>query len=512
MPSGQQGGTGLKFIFPEEGVLLLGNATFVLAKAPHPNAAKLWLDFQLSVAGQTILSKKEALVSTRTGFTSPLPAYRYSRCVPCQPYAKPPPTMSHVHVIGAGLAGLAAALSLTSAGRGVTLHESGPVAGGRCRSYFDKELEIRIDNGNHLLLTGNKSAFAYIKEIGSAERFGGPKLPIFCFMDIKSGERWRVRPNLGRIPWWIFVKGRRVPDTRLSDYLAMRGIAKIKGDTLVTNSMRRGKLYWRLVEPFAIAALNTRPQAGLARLLGAVMRETLLKGGKACIPRFPADGLSEALIDPAVAKLRERGADIRFNSRVNTVGMTDGRVTAIWTSAGQIDVGPDDAVVMAVPPWVAADLLPFVTAPDKFEAILNLHYKIEADPEGPLAETGFLGVLSGTAEWIFAKKGHISVTVSAANELVDDSADELASMVWLDVRDVLNLPVEMNREVPPFRVVKEKRATFAATPAQERRRPEARTAIPNLVLAGDWTKTGLPATIEGAIRSGRTAAGILLAA
>ena len=419
--------------------------------------------------------------------------------------------MSHIHVIGAGLAGLATALSLTAAGRAVTLYEAGPAAGGRCRSYLDRELGIRIDNGNHMLLSGNTSAFAYIAEIGAGALIGGPKEPIFPFMDIKSGDRWSVKPNLGRIPWWIFAKGRRVPDTRLSDYLEMHAISKIKDDKLVTDAMRRGKLYWRLVEPLAVAALNTHPQAASARLLGAVMQETLLKGGAACIPRFPVDGLSEALIDPAIAKLRERGAEIRFNSRVSAVRIADGHIVALQTGAGQIDLAPGDAVAMAVPPWVAADLLPFVTAPDKFESILNLHYKLDPDPAGPLAETGFLGVLSGTAEWIFAKKGHISVTVSAANELIEDSADELAAIVWLNVRDALKLPPEMDRQIPPFRVVKEKRATFAATPAQDLRRPVAKTAVPNLVLAGDWTKTGLPATIEGAIRSGRTAAEAILA-
>ena len=193
-------------------------------------------------------------------------------------------------------------------------------------------------------------------------------------------------------------------------------------------------------------------------------------------------------------------------------GARNARWTALWTSTGQIPVGAEDDVVLAVPPWVATDLLPFVTAPDKFEAILNIHYRYDADAAGPLGATGFIGVLSGTAEWIFAKKGHISVTVSAANELVDDSAEEIAATVWPNVRDALKLPPEMDREIPPYRVVKEKRATFAATAEQDARRPPAKTALTNLVLAGDWTQTGLPATIEGAIRSGRTAATILLAA
>ncbi len=420
--------------------------------------------------------------------------------------------MKHVHVIGAGLAGLSAALSLTAAGRRVTLHEAGPAAGGRCRSYFDRELGIRIDNGNHLLLSGNKAAAEYIREIGSAALFAGPERPVFPFMDIKSGERWSVRPNMGRIPWWIFARGRRVPDTRLSDYLELRGIAKIKNDKLVTDAMRRGKLYWRLVEPLAVAALNTRPQAGLARLLGAVMRETLLKGGRACIPRFPKDGLSEALIDPAIAILGQRGAEILFNSRVQNIRVEGGRATSLRIGGNQIDLGSDDAVVLAVPPWAATEILPSLTGPNQFESILNLHYRMDVDPEGPLAEAGFLGVISGTAEWIFAKNNHISVTVSAANKLIDDSADDLAAVVWLNVRDALNLPVEMDREIPPYRVIKEKRATFAATPLQEKRRPESRTTLANLALAGDWINTGLPATIEGAIRSGRTAAGILLAA
>jgi hydroxysqualene dehydroxylase len=163
-------------------------------------------------------------------------------------------------------------------------------------------------------------------------------------------------------------------------------------------------------------------------------------------------------------------------------------------------------VVLAVPPWVAADLLPGLVAPNEFQAILNIHFAVEVDRARGSA--GFVGLIGGTAEWVFVKRGHVSVTISAANRMVDQSADAIAAAVWPDVRAALGLQGEM----PAWRVVKERRATFAATAAQERLRPGVRTGLANLVLAGDWTATGLPATIEGAIRSGQTAAHVLLAA
>ena len=122
---------------------------------------------------------------------------------------------------------------------------------------------------------------------------------------------------------------------------------------------------------------------------------------------------------------------------------------------------------------------------------------------------GVVGLVGGAAEWAFVKPGVVSVTISAGNRLVDEPAEVLAARVWSELHRVLDgLP----ERLPPRRVVREKRATFAATPAQERRRPPARTGVANLALAGDWTDTGLPATIEGAIRSGSTAARLLWSA
>jgi squalene-associated FAD-dependent desaturase len=409
--------------------------------------------------------------------------------------------LTHTHIIGAGLAGLSAALHLTRAGRAVTLYEASPVCGGRCRSYFDQALGIRIDNGNHLLLSGNRAAMAYLDEIGARDTLGGPGAPVFPFMDLHRGDRWTLRPSAGRIPFWLFSRRRRVPGTKPADYLVLRRLGHARPSDTVVTALPDGALYRRLLEPLAIAALNTPTYRGSARLLGAVIDETLARGGGACIPLFPRVGLSESFIDPAARRLLERGATIRTGYRVAGLTLDANRVRALTGPEGARLLAPTDQVIIATPAPVAAALLPGLTVPDEHQAIVNLHFRIDVPP----GEAGFMGLTGGTAEWLFVKPGVVSVTISAANRLVDRSAEELAETVWAEVATAMELTCAM----PPWRVVKEKRATFAATPAQQLRRPSATTLWENCMLAGDWTATGLPATIEGAIRSGVTAAGQL---
>ena len=116
------------------------------------------------------------------------------------------------------------------------------------------------------------------------------------------------------------------------------------------------------------------------------------------------------------------------------------------------------------------------------------------------------GVIGGMAEWIFAFEDRICVTISGADRFLQHQRHEIARMLWHDVTRVANIAAEL----PPWQIVRERRATFAATPAQNARRPGAAAAWRNLVLAGDWTDTGLPATIEGAVRSGNRAADLVL--
>jgi hydroxysqualene dehydroxylase len=404
-----------------------------------------------------------------------------------------------VHIVGAGLAGLAAAVSLDAAGADLVLHEATDHAGGRCRSYFDSALGCMIDNGNHLLLSGNRAALAYVASIGASAKLVGPAEAIFDFADLASGARWRLRPNKGRIPWWIFSPVRRVPGTGARDYLAALRLLRAPAEARIGEVLDQASpLYARLWRPVLLAALNTEPEAASAGLAAAVMRESLLAGGEACRPLVAAGGLSGALVDPALERLSARGRDVRFGKRLRSVELDAERALALDFGSERIELGSSDRVILAVPAAVAGALLPDLQAPTEFRAIVNAHYRV--DP--PRGLPPLLAVLSGQVEWLFAFEGRLSVTISGADRLMDTDREALARALWVEIAQLTGLP----QDLPAWQIVKERRATFAALPAQERLRPPAQTRWRNLLLAGDWTQTGLPATIEGAIRSGNRAA------
>jgi hydroxysqualene dehydroxylase len=407
--------------------------------------------------------------------------------------------MPTIHVIGAGLAGLSAAVRLVEAGRSVVVHEATATAGGRCRSYYDHSVGMTIDNGNHLILSGNHAAMGFLQTIGTAHQLKGPGAAEFPFIDLASKERWHLRPNEGAFGWWIFSAARRVPGTRALDYLGIARLLFARAGTPIADHMTcAGTLYQRLWHPLLLAALNIDPPEGDASLAAAVIRETIVRGGHAYRPLIARDGLSDTLVEPAIRFLNERGATVRFEHNLHALRFQDTRVTALDFGGDTVELGASDAVVLAVPPFIAKGLVPGVSVPDEFRAIVNAHYAIEP----PAGFPPMIGVINGTVEWIFAFPGRLSVTISGADRLMATPREQLAEAIWREVAEVAGIAAPM----PAWQIVRERRATFAALPAQNAKRPGATTEWDNLILAGDWTATGLPATIEGAIRSGNRAA------
>jgi squalene-associated FAD-dependent desaturase len=407
-----------------------------------------------------------------------------------------------IHVVGAGLAGLAAAMRLAAAGRRVRIHEAANQAGGRCRSYHDTTLGMTIDNGNHLVLSGNRATLDYLKLIGARDRLVGPAAPEFAFVDLATDERWTLRLDEGRLPWWIFDAKRRVPGTRTLDYLTMAPLLWAGADKSIGQVIRcEGVLYQRLWRPLLLAALNTDPPEASARLAAAVLRETLAAGGRTCRPLIARDGLTPAFIDPALRLLETNGGAIRYGARLRALGLEARRVASLDFGEGVERLGPEDGVVLAVPPWIAAALVPDLETPSEFRVIVNAHFAV-APPAGlpPM-----IGVVNGIVEWLFAFPDRLSVTISGADRLLDAPRDQLARDIWREVAKIAGIAPAM----PQWQLIKERRATFASLPGQDRKRPGTATRFSNMVLAGDWTATGLPGTIEGAIRSGNRAAALI---
>jgi len=335
---------------------------------------------------------------------------------------------------------------------------------------------------------------SYLDMIGARNTLSGPGAPVFPFMDLASGERWTLRPSRGRLPWWLFSPSRRVPGAKLREYLALARLMGAPARATVADMLPDGELTRKLLEPLAVSALNTPTAEGSARLFAAVIAGSLARGGAHCIPLYPREGLSESFVEPALTRLAALGATVRTSTRIAAIGTENNRATTLAGPDGTIALEPGDSVVLATPGPVAAALLPGTTAPDRFEAIINMHFLADTDP----GEAGFVGLIGGLAEWVFVKPGVVSVTISAANRLLDEPTEKLVPALWREVCAVTGLATQM----PRWRLIREKRASFAATFAQQQRRPVATTPLQNLVLAGDWTDTGLPATIEGAIRAG----------
>lgn len=415
--------------------------------------------------------------------------------------------MGTIHIIGAGLSGLSAAVKAAAGGHQVALYESTANAGGRARSFHDDGLGCVIDNGNHLLLGANHRTRTYLETIGAAGRITEVKPARFPFFDPKNDLTWSLRPGSPWLPLWMLSGNRRVPGTSMSDLRDVWRICRSSEKDTVADCVNvDGPLYERLWQPMCRAILNTDASEASARLMKTVIRMTFLKSESACRPLMFSHGLSAALVNPALTWLERKGATTRFQARVRGLRIQDDQVIALRFAEGLLRVDQGDAVILAVPPDICADLWPDANPPQDQRPIVNVHFRL-AKPLDLPTDAPFLGMINTDAHWIFIRDNVISVTISDAGAIAERPNWEVANQTWSEIAKATGR--NMGR-LPPWRVIKERRATIAQTPAIVKARPGSKTSLDNMFLAGDWTDTGLPATIEGSIYSGNKAAALAL--
>jgi len=257
-------------------------------------------------------------------------------------------------------------------------------------------------------------------------------------------------------------------------------------------------------DPLAVAIMNETPERASADLFCHSLRQAFLKHPHDAALVFPRVGLSSLFAGPARAFIEQHNTTVQCGADVHHVSVAGGKAVGVVLKDGRAI--PCAAAILAVPAPHVARLLPASTVPGLTQIaeagvspIIGIHLWMDTG----FMDTQALGLIGRRIQWVFKRERHLSLVISAAREFVGKTNQELLALAQEDLYSVFgNLVGTPAHSV----VIREKRATFSATPQNIQKRPGSDTAIPNLFLAGDWTDTGLPATIEGAILSGQKAA------
>ena len=440
-----------------------------------------------------------------------------------------PPAPKKIAVLGAGYAGLACAADLVMRGHEVTLLESRALLGGRAHSFVDPKTGLVLDNGQHVLMGCYHETLRLIGQLGVTGRLQKPERLDVPYLSAKgrSSLTATAPAPLHLLSALLHFGELSLADKWAATKLALRlragqnpGASETVGAWL-----RRWKqtpnIIRALWEPLCLAALNEQVETGSAMLLATVIRRSFLGGADDSSIYLSRVGLSELFGGEIEQLLTMCGSCVQLQAPVKAFRLKDGSVTGVELTDGAL-LEPD-MVVSALPWHVLRGLLPTesklaVSCRALGEApIVSLHLWMDR----VVLEEAFVGFLDSPVHWLFCRDliqgrtpghpGHVvTAVISGARETLDLSAQELEEITLREMRRFL--PAAKEAQVLHRMVYKARSATFAATPEAEPLRPGALTEWNNLFLAGDWTNTGLPATIEGAIVSGRRAAAAVDAA
>ncbi|HYX53886.1 MAG TPA: hydroxysqualene dehydroxylase HpnE [Candidatus Limnocylindrales bacterium] len=435
----------------------------------------------------------------------------------------------NVAVIGGGVAGLSAACALADAGLKVTLFERRPYVGGRASSYLHPGTEEVIDNSQHVLFGCCTNLIRFYEKLGVASKIRWFR----AFNFIQPGGRLTTfRPSaflpapLHSVPAFIrsplFTPREKVAIGRAMSAMT-KPLRNGADEDCLTWLRRHGQTEQavrRFWEPVLFSALNEDLDKASIRYAIKVFRELFLNtatGGNMGVPNLP---LSE-LYGHAIEYIRARGGEVRLRQSVNQIGSTESAVN-VTSESGQQKF---DYAVIAAPYHTLASLLPSDAAGNELRrrlehfhsspiTAIHLWFDREVTPLPHAA------LLDRTIQWMYQKSklqdreknsgSYVELVVSASKQLLDKSREEIIEMATREFAEFF--PVANQAKLLKATVTKEVHATFSVIPGLDEHRPGPQTGWPRVFLAGDWTATEWPATMEGAARSGYRAAEALTAA
>ncbi len=415
-------------------------------------------------------------------------------------------------VIGGGFAGLSAGVYLSKADFQVEILEASPKLGGRAFSFKEPHTETVVDNGQHILMGCYKETLEFFKLIQAGnnlirqknlrvnflkENFNKYSLNAFPFpypFNLSFGLlNYRAVSVADRLKILsLFVKLFLKSKEDLNVYSVYEWLIK---ENQNENTI---KGFWEIL---AVSALNSSIHEASAKIFSDILKEIFLNGNKSSTLILPKYGLSETYCKDSREYIEGYEGKINLTEEVKELVPDSGRIKVIKTNKREIV--EFDYIISAVPPYALEKFLPSLYNFDelkfKYSCILTIHLWLR---ENPLDLT-FYGLINSPVHWIFNHGSHVTLVISDANKYLNSSKEEIIEMVSIELDKFVGIK---KRDIKFSRVIKEKRSTFIPSREIINRRPQTVTQIENFFLSGDWTDTGLPSTIESAVKSGKTAA------
>ena len=432
-----------------------------------------------------------------------------------------PPDLSPVTIIGGGWAGLSAAVHLTRNNIPVTLIETAGQLGGRARMVMFGDLPV--DNGQHIALGAYRNFLEILNIIGLEEKFVLSRLPLSLTV---TGNEDTVELSASKLPAPLHLLTAFIAASGLSktdkfktmvNWLRLVG-ADARSDMTVTELLectgQSGRVSHYLWTPLCIAALNTHPDIASARVFQRVLKDAFTRRRADSDILLPRYDLGRVMPQPASDWLRNKGANIMTGERVTAIDIEDNRVTGV--RLGDMTI-KSSRIIIATNPWNCARLIRFI---DPMQPLFRKLVQFEYQPIATvflkysrplLLQPAMLGFADSITQWVFDRRitSHpkmLAAVISADGEHTSMNKEALTRQVIQDIK--ANTPIQ--DDPVDSMVIREKRATFSATPEMELLRPHNETAVKGCWIAGDYTATGYPATLEGAIISGKAAAACIL--